>query len=110
MLNFLISAIYIVIMLVILLGVVVLGKKYVFSKIYVNKFIPLGVAIIGFLYQFFAKPQNAIAQVGVTAVIIIAFFWFWDIQQTGGPKKSKEKKVVMKPKAKPNRIKSKDNK
>ena len=49
----------------------------------------------------------------LTILTITFFLWFMDIVTTGGPKK-KEKKIEIRPKAKPNRVKhlnnSKDNK
>ena len=41
-------------------------------------------------------------------VIVWFFMWFIDIQSTGGPKK-KEKKIEIRPKAKPNRAKHLQN-
>ena len=46
------------------------------------------------------------------SIIAVTFFlWFMDIVTTGGPKK-KEKEIVIRPKAKPNRVKhlNKNNK
>ena len=106
MVNFLISALYLVIMFAVLLGIIMLCKKWVFTKIRINKFIPLAVAIIGFAIQLFVRPEGMVIQMVVMAVTVISFFWFMDIQQTGGPKKSNEKKIVIKPKAKPNRLKN----
>lgn len=109
MVNFLVSLLYLAIMFVILMGILMLCKKWVFSKIRINKFIPLAVAIVGFAIQLFVKPQNMIVQMAIMIVTVISFFWFMDIQQTGGAKISKEKKIVIKPKAKPNRIKNQNN-
>lgn len=92
-------------MFAVMVGIVLLCKKWVFSKIRINKYIPLAVAIIAFIVQFVLKPQNFVLQMVVTAIIIVSFFWFMDIQQTGGPKGIKEKKIVIKPKSKPNRVK-----
>ena len=108
--NFLISALYLIVMFAVLLGVILLCKKWVFSKIRINKYIPLAIALLGFGVQLFLKPQGMVVQMILMAIIVVFFFWFMDIQQTGGPKKSNEKKVVIKPKAKPNRVKNqKDN-
>ena len=102
MVNFLISALYLVIMFAVLLGIIMLCKKWVFTKIRINKF-------IGFAIQLFVRPEGMVIQMIVMAVTVISFFWFMDIQQTGGPKKSNEKKIVIKPKAKPNRLKNQKN-
>ncbi|WP_195263333.1 MULTISPECIES: hypothetical protein [unclassified Clostridium] len=85
-----------------------LGKKYVFSKVRINKWIPLAIALVLFLAQFFIKPNNMWINMGLTLVIVWFFLWFFDIQSTGGPKK-KEKKIEIRPKAKPNRVKHMQN-
>lgn len=103
----LLNILLLVVMFVVLMAVLVLLKKYVFSKIRINKYIPLTIAIIGFILQFVYKIGNNLAGLGLSAGIVIFFFWFLDIHQTGGPKKVKTKKIVMKPKAKPNRVKNK---
>ena len=53
----------------------------------------------------FLKSKNIIISTIITLLVVFFFAWFWDIQQTGGIKK--EKKIVIKPKAKPNRVKKK---
>lgn len=94
-----------VILLAVTVGLLFLGKKYVFPKVRVNKFVPLAVAIILLLLQFTGRVTGTWVGLISTPLIIIAFFWFLDIQQTGGPK-PKEKVIKMKPKAKPNRVKN----
>ncbi|MGL4774205.1 MAG: hypothetical protein ACRC2K_11610 [Clostridium sp.] len=96
---------YLAIMFVVIFASFVVLKKYVFSKVPVNKFIPLAVAIILFLIQVFVK-LDSIGTMVTTYFAVLSFLWFMDIQQTGGPKKNKEKKIVIKPKAKPNRVKN----
>lgn len=103
--DILLTILYFILMVVILIGSLTLLKKYVFSKIRINKYIPLGIAVVGFIFQLFFKSNNIIVSTGITMVILLFFSWFWDIHQTGGPKKSNEKKIVVKPKAKPNRVK-----
>ena len=44
----------------------------------------------------------------LTILTVTFFLWFMDIQTTGGPKK-KEKKIEIRPKAKPNRVKHLNN-
>lgn len=92
-------------------GIFMLGRKFVYSKVKINKFIPLGVAIALIAFQFFFAKNNVILNFVLTLVILYFFLWFMDIQATGGPK-AKEKEIVIKPKAKPNRVKNlnKDNK
>lgn len=106
--NVFLTILYFVAMAVVLIGSLVLLKKYVFSKIRINKYIPLGIAVVGFLYQLLLGSTNVIVSIVMTMLIVLFFSWFWDINQTGGPKKDNQKKIVIKAKAKPNRVK-KDN-
>ena len=103
MLNIVVKILYIVVMIAIILGVYALCKKFLFPKIRINKFIPLAVAIVLFIVQMLGVVKNQWVGLGITVIIIVAFLWFMDIHQTGGPKI--EKKIVIKSKAKPNRAK-----
>lgn len=103
--DILVMVLYFVLMAVVLIGALTVLKKFVFSKVRINKYIPLGVAVVGFIFQVFFKPENVYISIGITVVIVLFFSWFWDINQTGGPKKNANKKIVFKPKAKPNRVK-----
>lgn len=105
MMSILTTILTFVILLVVTVGILFLGKKYVFPKVRVNKFVPLAVAIILLLLQFTGRVTGTWIGLISTPLIIVAFFWFLDIQQTGGPK-AKEKTIKMKPKAKPNRVKN----
>lgn len=107
--NILSIIIYLAIMFVAVFLMFTLGRKYVFSKVRVNKWILLGISIAIFLVQFFMKITNPWVNIVATLVIVWFFIWFLDIQSTGGPKKQ-EKKIVIKPKAKPNRVKHLQNK
>lgn len=94
---------------IILLAVVIFGgfsvlSRYVFNKVKVNKWIILAAAIIIFLIPMFI-PMNQWIMLIISAVATILFLWFLDIIRNGYPKLKKEKKVVIKPKAKPNRVK-----
>lgn len=93
-------AIMIGLLVLILLG----GRKYVFSKVRINKWILLAVSVVLLAVQMFAKIENQWITMVLTLVIVTAFLWFMDIQATGGPK-APEKKIVIRPKAKPNRVK-----
>jgi hypothetical protein len=53
--------------------------------------------------MFLGQTNKYISYV-ISIFVILFFLWFMDITQTGGPKK-KEKQIVIKPKAKPNRVK-----
>jgi hypothetical protein len=103
--DILIGILYLIVMGIVLIGVLALCKKFVFSKVHINKFIPLGIGVGVFIYQLFFRPANGFVSFGITTVIIVLVAWFWDINQTGGPKKFNDKKIVIKPKAKPNRVK-----
>ena len=100
MLNFLRWILYFILLFALTLGVSFLGRKYVFSKVRINKFIPLAIAIILLVIQMFL-PNIVIT---MTILTVTFFMWFLEIQATGGPKK-KEKEIVIRPKAKPNRVK-----
>lgn len=100
---------------IILLAVVIFGgfsvlSRYVFNKVKVNKWIILAAAIIIFLIPMFI-PMNQWIMLIISAAATILFLWFLDIIRNGYPKLKKDKKVVIKPKAKPNRVKhNKDSK
>ena len=79
-------------------------RKYVFSKVRINKWIPLAISLVLFAVQGFLKIDNTWVTMALTLVIVWFFMWFIDIQSTGGPKKQ-EKKIEIRPKAKPNRVK-----
>lgn len=88
------------------------GRKYVFSRFKVNKWIILSVAIILFILQaLLGVGKNIYVQFIFMIPIIWFFLWFMEIN-SGLAIKSKEKKIVIKSKAKPNRAKhlNKDNK
>ncbi|TGY44559.1 hypothetical protein E5347_00795 [Clostridium sartagoforme] len=80
------------------------GRKYVFSRVRINKWIPLAISLVLFAVQIFVKIDNTWVTMGLTLVVVWFFMWFIDIQSTGGPKKQ-EKKIEIRPKAKPNRVK-----
>lgn len=101
--------ILVLILQIILLAVVIFGgfsllSRYVFNRVRVNKWIILAAAIIIFIIPMLI-PMNQWIMLAISAVATILFFWFLDILRNGYPKLKKEKKVVIKPKAKPNRVK-----
>lgn len=98
------TILYILLTIVLMVGSLILGRKYVFSKVRVNKWIILAITIILFVAQILMTPQNIWIRMLFTLVVVWFFLWFMDIQSTGGPKK-KEKKIEIRPKAKPNRVK-----
>ena len=112
MANFLGTLLYFLVLLAIVFGVMFLGRKYVFSKVRINKYIPLGIAIVLFILQIFMPAilgKNIVwVSFLLTILTVTFFFWFMDIVTTGGPKQ-KEKKIEIRPKAKPNRVKHLNN-
>ena len=106
--NFLSTLLYFIVLLAIVFGIMFLGRKYVFSKVRINKYIPLGIAIVTFILQLFMPVMLGKDVFWVSFLLTILtvtfFLWFMDIQATGGPKK-KEKQIEIRPKAKPNRVK-----
>lgn len=102
--GILMSILYFVVMLAIVFGLYILGRQYVFPKVRINKFIPLAVAIILLIVQMFGIVKVKWIGIILTPIVVVAFLWFLEIQQTGGAKKT-EKKIVIKSKAKPNRAK-----
>ncbi|OOM74283.1 hypothetical protein CLPUN_39880 [Clostridium puniceum] len=102
--SFFMTILSFIAMFVVIMGAYVLCKKYVFSKVRINKWIPLSIAVVLFAVQIFLGAINQYLTIGISIFAVIFFLWFMDIIQTGGPKK-KEKQIVIKPKAKPNRVK-----
>lgn len=103
------SVIYIIVTVAIMLATLMLGRKYIFSKFRINKWIPLAITIVLFIAQLFFKVKNIWLSMLFTVLILWFFMWFMDIHSTGGAKK-KEKKIEIRPKAKPNRVKHIQNK
>ena len=110
--NFVFTILYFILLLAITFGILFLGRKYVFSKVRINKYIPLAISIALFILQMFLPkimPEtNMIISMIITIVTVTFFMWFLDIVTTGGPKK-KEKQIEIIPKAKPNRVKHLNN-
>ena len=82
----------------------VLAKKYIFGKVRIIKWIPLSISIVLFAAQIFVGQTNKYLSSGLSVFAVLFFLWFMDIMQTGGPKK-RDKQIIIKPKAKPNRVK-----
>jgi hypothetical protein len=106
--NFLTTILYFIALLAITFGIMILGRKYVFSKVRVNKYVPLGIAIALIILQAFLPAilgeNNRLISMVLSIVAVTFFLWFMDIISTGGPKK-KDKQIEIRPKAKPNRVK-----
>lgn len=102
--NILTTIIICLVMLAIVFVANIVCKKFIFNKVRINKWIPLVITIVLFIIQFFVGAKNIYISSVVSIFAILFLLWFMDISQTGGPKK-KEKQIVIKPKAKPNRVK-----
>ena len=101
------SILMFVLMFILILVCFALCRMYVFSKIRINKYIPLAISIVLFIIQLFAGKVNVFVNYGLSILAVLFFLWFMDTLQTGGVKK-KEKQIQIRPKAKPNRVKNKD--
>lgn len=111
---------------VVILVIYNVAKPYLLSKIKINKWIVLVLAILSLflpniiMAQSGINPQSNKFLVWVPSGFFILFFlWFMDISGFGNKgfknntasfdKKNNKKDVVIKPKAKPNRVKNKNN-
>ena len=109
MLGILMSILQLILVVVLVFGGFSLLSRYVFNRVRVNKWIILALAIIIFLIPMFINLGSWISLI-VSAIAVILLFWFFDVQRNGYPKFKKDKKVVIKPKAKPNRVKHNNTK
>jgi amino acid transporter len=94
---------------IILLVIYSFLKKYLFSKIKVNKWVILILAILTFaapyaLYALNIKTSSKIINYVQMPLFVFLFLWYFDLLGIGHPKTEKHD-VVIKPKAKPNRVK-----
>ncbi|MCM8711127.1 hypothetical protein M2651_08810 [Clostridium sp. SYSU_GA19001] len=116
---------------VIILVVYNILKYYLLSKIKINKWIVFAIAFVIFIISNFLGAflnidvqNNPVWIYGSSGIFIIFFLWFVDLSgwnnktrknasasstYTGYGKKDKKKDIVIKPKAKPNRVKNKNN-
>ena len=93
--NILFTILFYVVMFVIILALYAACRLYVFSKIRINKWIPLAIAIVLFIIQLTLGNTNKILNIGLSILTVLFLLWFMEILQTGGPKK-KEKPIVVK--------------
>jgi len=84
-------------------------RKYFLSKIKVNKWVVLSIAILGFLLASFFPMPGAWSLIP-SGIFVILLLWFFDLQGWGSAKNrekaAKRNDVVIRPKAKPNRVKN----
>lgn len=102
--NILMTILIFLVTLLIIGAAFLICRKYIFSRLHINKWIPLSIAIALFIIQMFVDKTNIYLTSGLSIVTVLFFLWFMHITQTRGPK-NKGKQIVIKPKAKPNRVK-----
>ena len=90
---------------IVIFGIFTLMRKFVFNKVKINKWIPLAIAIVLFIVQFFVQKINGYAGLALTILVLVFFMWFMDIHQGVGPNNKGKEKQIIRPKAKPNRAK-----
>lgn len=103
----------IVVFSTILLVIYYFLKKYLFSKMKVNKWVILALAVITFIlpYIFYAlnvKVSEKVINYVQAPLFVFLFLWYFDLMGFGRPKNgdaAKKHDIVIKPKAKPNRVK-----
>lgn len=101
-------ALYTVAFAVIMLIAFNLLNVFVFSKIRANKWIVLGAAILAFFLPALLGVNlqgNIFFSLLQSGVFVILFLWFMDISGFGKRRAAKSEKIVIRPKAKPNRVK-----
>ncbi|MBK5242458.1 hypothetical protein [Clostridium sp.] len=96
-------------------------KAYVLPKIKVNKWIVLTVAMLVFIVPMLIWPNmpGYVSAYVIPGIFVVLFLWFLDLSgfikkknvsktnyTTIGNKKDNKKDVVIRPKAKPNRVKN----
>lgn len=99
-----ISILFIIVSAIIILGIFSILNRFILRKIKVNKWIILGAAVITFILPIVLRLNVLWQQYFFSGLFAILLLWFFDVHQNKGQKK--EKKMVIKPKAKPNRVKN----
>jgi CDP-diglyceride synthetase len=99
-------------------------KTYVLYKVKVNKWVILGLAMILFVVPMLVWPAmpKYVANYVIPGIFVFLFLWFMDLSgfikkrnvsktnyTSTNTKKDKKDDIVMRPKAKPNRIKNNNN-
>lgn len=109
---------------IVALGIYYGLKTYVLCKIKINKWIVLGIAVVLFVAPILLWPNMPIyvAKYIVPGIFVIFALWFMDLAgfmrrnnvsktnyKRTNYKKDKKNDIVMRPKAKPNRVKNNTN-
>lgn len=104
------TLLYVIIFSVIMLIAYNLLNIFVFSKLKVNKWIILGAAVLVFFLPAILGVNlqgNLIASIIQSGLFVILFLWFMEISGFKARKRDKKEKIIIRPKAKPNRIREK---
>ena len=123
--DILITILSIVAFSVIVLVIYNVLKAYVLFKVKVNKWIVLAAAVVLFIAPIIIWPNmpTYVSNYIVPGIFVVLFLWFMDLSgfmrnrnviksnsktngTTTSAKKDKKKDVVIRPKAKPNRVKN----
>ena len=123
--DILITILSIVAFSVIVLVIYNVLKAYVLFKVKVNKWIVLAAAVVLFIAPIIIWPNmpTYVSNYIVPGIFVVLFLWFMDLSgfmrkrniskpnsktnvTTTSAKKDKKKNVVIRPKAKPNRVKN----
>jgi hypothetical protein len=83
-------------------------KIFVLSriKVKINKWLVLGASIIVFIAQvFLGQKSKLLPMILLSALSVLLFLWFMDLNGFNN-RKDKKKEIIIKPKAKPNRVKN----
>lgn len=120
--NFIMFLATIILFSIIVLGIYKLLYKFVLSKFKINKWIVLAIAAVEFVAPPFLFPNMPliVSNYVIPGIFVILILWFADLigfmkrfepkqeasyYKYNGKKKSDD--IVIKPKAKPNRVKNK---
>ncbi|MCR1934610.1 hypothetical protein ACQX0N_11140 [Clostridium tepidum] len=94
---------------IVIIGYTIL-KVYVLEKININKWLVLALSIFVLIFPVLIKVNinGTIWQYVQSAIVIVLTLWFLDLIGIGAGSNPKNKKddVVIRPKAKPNRVKN----
>lgn len=106
----------VIVFAIIILAVYNVLRKYILSKIKANKWVILiiGIIVFTFPYIFYAvtkrQPNAVILNYVQTPIFVIFLLWFMDLTGLGASRNvRKENDIVIRPKAKPNRVKNNEH-
>lgn len=115
--NWLKFILEVIVFAIVLLTVYNVLKKFILSKIKANKWVILAIGIIAFIFPYIfyvvtkKRPNTAILSYIQTPIFVIFLLWFMDLAGIGASKNVREENdIVIKPKAKPNRVKNNNQK